>query len=146
MVLMKNEKRVPQAMSLADLLTVHLSMDLAAEVIFYLDITLDQPLVGSHSSLIDRWLKHSTISHVVLAASDEDKIYCGYRDYQAWRINGKLHSARDEPCVVDWFGSRFWCANDTYHRDGAPAVVHENGTEIWYQHGLLYDPRAKAGP
>lgn len=32
-------------------------------------------------------------------------------------------------------GTEIWYSNGYVHREGEPAIVHENGTEYWYQAG-----------
>ena len=53
------------------------------------------------------------------------------------RVNGRLHSIRDEPAVTG--NITCWFRDGLCHRDGdKPAVIYDNGTQMWCRDGLIW--------
>ena len=57
-------------------------------------------------------------------------------------LNDKPHR-EGAPAVIRSDGSELWCLNGKLHREGAPAVVRADGSELWYLNGKLH---RKGGP
>ena len=41
-------------------------------------------------------------------------------------------------CNIDSNGTKWWYLNDKLHREGGPAIEHEDGTKAWYLNGKLH--------
>jgi hypothetical protein len=40
---------------------------------------------------------------------------------------------------ISAFGTEYWKDdNGSFHRDDGPAVIHPDGTQFWYQHGVRH--------
>ena len=50
---------------------------------------------------------------------------------------GQLHR-EDGPAIVHTDGTAMWYQNGQRHREAGPAVVYADGTRLWYQNGSLH--------
>ena len=56
-----------------------------------------------------------------------------------WYYNsaGQLHRI-DGPAIIHADGTELWYQNDQLHRTDGPAIVWSNGNKSWYQNGKLH--------
>jgi hypothetical protein len=59
--------------------------------------------------------------------------------YQSFKYNGILHSFNDNPAVIHNDGTKLWYQHGNLHRNNdQPAIVKDIGSKEWYQHGKLH--------
>ena len=66
--------------------------------------------------------------------------YCYYTltsDHQAGRV--VYHNDKDQPAVIHANGTQLWYQDGQRHREGdKPALISANGDQYWYQHDQLH--------
>ena len=64
-------------------------------------------------------------------------------EVEEWHVNGALHR-EDGLAVINVAGldrdreSEGWYINGKLHRDGGPAITYLDGSQAWYQHGIMH--------
>jgi hypothetical protein len=55
--------------------------------------------------------------------------------YYCVRNSRGQHHREGGPAVIYPNGSQLWCRNGHLHREGGPAVIYPNGSQYWYLNG-----------
>jgi len=68
---------------------------------------------------------------------------CYYDDnnnltFKEWRYRGKLYSPPDGSPALEYIRSKLWYYKGMLHRENAPAVILNDGTQTWYKFGLIH--------
>ncbi len=61
-----------------------------------------------------------------------------YGDQYWTNEEGQYHRDDDLPAVIWENGYQVWCQNGLYHRLDGPAVIWANGSQEWFQHDLRH--------